>query len=320
MQNLIKLSIIFSFKNEENNIPELLDRTIKTCFRCINKGLISDYEIIFIDDDSDDNSFKILKEYRKKNSLINIFRTTRSFGGEECVRFALKESKGDLIVYLDSDLQDPPELIFDMVRTQLKKNVDVVYTKRLSRAGESKIKLLITWLGYRFLSLISTYPLLKDVGDYTLLTKRVAKDIIESRERLPYTRGMVQYLSYPSEVINYHRQARSDGIINTKYPIYKGIVWKKYLDRALLSTTDLPLKIFFPMSFLIFGISILIFIHVISQYTNNVAPPGWTSLMLVVTLLSSLNFFALGIMSLYINNIYLTTNGRPDIVIREKVN
>tara|TARA_B100000886_G_C20423318_1_gene492634 strand:- start:1164 stop:2114 length:951 start_codon:yes stop_codon:yes gene_type:complete len=315
----MKLSIIFSFKNEENNIPELLERTLKTCLNCINEGLIGTYEIIFIDDNSDDNSFNLLKEYKKKNSLISIYRTTRSFGGEECVRFALKKSKGDFIVYLDSDLQDPPELIFDMVKKIRASNVDVIYTKRLSRAGESKFKLLITWLGYRFLSFISTYPLLKDVGDFTLLTKRVAKDIIESREMLPYTRGMVQYLSYPSEIVTYHRQARSDGIINTKYPMYKGMVWKKYLDRALLSTTDLPLKIFFPMSLMIFIISLLIFFHVITQYTNDVAPPGWTSLMLVVTLLSSLNFFALGIMSLYINNIYLTTRGRPDIVIREKV-
>ena len=106
----------------------------------------------------------------------------RTFGTAPCLLAGLKNAKGDYIVYLDSDLQDPPELIFDMVDAKLKKNVDVIYTRRLSRAGESKIKLLITWLGYRFLSFISTYPLLKDVGEFTLLTKRVALDIIKTNK------------------------------------------------------------------------------------------------------------------------------------------
>ena len=311
-----KLSVLFSFKNEERNIRKLVERTTVTCNMCLQEKLISEYEIIFVDDASDDKSNQILNELRLTNPRIQIHKTTRSFGNAECLRYAIKESCGDIICYLDADLQDPPELIYDLVKEYKSKNIDVVYTRRLSRRGESKIKLLITWLGYKFLSAISSYPLLRNVGDFTLINRKVADQLKNLSEQLPYTRGIVQYFGYPFSIFEYHRDPRNDGADNSKFPIFNMKVWYGYFDRALLSTTDLPLKIFFPLSLIIFSFSFLITIHVVLQIILNTAPPGWSSIILITLLLSAINFLSLGAISLYINNIYLTLRGRPDIIIR----
>ena len=316
MSKLDKLSVLFSFKNEERNIRKLVKRTTDVCNICLQKSLISEYEIIFVDDASDDRSNVILNELRADHPNIQIHKTTRSFGNSECLRYAINVSSGDIICYLDADLQDPPELIFDLIKEHQTHDVDVVYTKRLSRKGESRIKLFITWLGYKFLSSISSYPLLRNVGDFTLINRKVADQLKNSPEQLPYTRGIVQYFGYPYRVFEYHRDPRNDGADNSKFPIFKLKVWYGYFDRALLSTTDLPLKIFFPISLILFSFSFLIIVHVILQVLSNTAPPGWSSIILITLILASINFLALGAISLYINNIYLTLRGRPDIIIR----
>ena len=311
-----KLSVLFSFKNEERNIRKLVKRTTDTCEMCLKDKLISEYEIIFVDDASDDKSNLILNELRVTNPNIQIHKTTRSFGNAECLRYAIKASSGDIICYLDADLQDPPELIYDLINEYHTHNIEVVYTRRLSRKGESKIKLLITWLGYKFLSAISSYPLLRNVGDFTLITRKVADQLKSLPEQLPYTRGIVQYFGYPFRIFEYHRDPRNDGADNSKFPIFNLKVWYGYFDRALLSTTDLPLKIFFPLSLILFSFSLLITIHVTLQIIFNTAPPGWSSIILVTVILAAINFLSLGAISLYINNIYLTLRGRPDIIIR----
>ena len=316
MSKLDKLSVLFSFKNEERNIKQLVKRTTDTCNLCIEDKLISEYEIIFVDDASDDNSNLILNELRIIHPNIQIHKTTRSFGNAECLRYAVKASCGDIICYLDADLQDPPELIYDLINEYKTKNVEVVYTRRLLRKGESKIKLLITWVGYKLLSAISSYPLLRNVGDFTLITRKVANQLKDLPEKLPYTRGIVQYFGYPFSVFEYEREARNDGADKSKFPIFGKNVWYSFADRALLSTTDLPLKIFFPLSLLLFTFSFLITVHVILQLIFNTAPPGWSSIILISLTLSAINFFSLGAISLYINNIYLTLRGRPDIIIR----
>ncbi len=311
-----KLSVLFSFKNEEKNIRKLVKRTTDTCKTCLEDQLISEYEIIFVDDASSDKSNLILNELRVVHPNIQIHKTTRSFGNAECLRYAIQASCGDIICYLDADLQDPPELIYDLIKEYQNHDIDIVYTKRLSRRGESRFKLLITWLGYKFLSAISSYPLLKNVGDFTLINRKVANQLKNLPEQLPYTRGIVQYFGYPHRIFEYNRDPRNDGADNSKFPIFNLKVWYGYFDRALLSTTDLPLKIFFPLSLILFSFSFIVTLHVIIQIVFNTAPPGWSSIILITLILAAINFLSLGAISLYINNIYLTLRGRPDIIIR----
>tara|TARA_B100000700_G_scaffold330261_1_gene455600 strand:+ start:4048 stop:5001 length:954 start_codon:yes stop_codon:yes gene_type:complete len=312
-----KLSVLFSFKNEAKNLPYLIPRVVQVVDQCIAADLISNYELIFIDDCSNDSSLAILKKHKELNSNIKVHSTTRPFGNQECLRYAINQSMGDYICYLDADLQDPPEIIFDILSKACMNQLDVVYTQRISRAGESRIKLLITWFGYRFLSTISSYPLLKDSGDFTLISRRVADQFLVAKESLPYIRGFVQYLGYPSTIHRYHRSPRHDGQAKTKFPIFQPNVWYGYVDRALLSTTDLPLKILFPVSFILLILGILLLLHVIFQLMQGIAPPGWSSIMVLIIFSSSFNFLALAFVSLYVNNIYLNSRARPDIVIRE---
>lgn len=311
------LSVVFSFKNEENNLKELFKRTIQTLNSCLEKKLIDDFEIIFVDDASTDKSFEILKEYKKSEARLKVFKTTRSFGNAECLRYGINFANGDYIVYLDTDLQDPPELIEKMLLELELNKVDVVYTRRTSRKGESKVKLLITWLGYRFLSIISSYPLLKDVGDFTLITKRVAFHLINSNEQLPYTRGLIQYFGFPYSIVNYVREKRNDGQENTKFPLLSLRVWYSHLDRALLSTTDFPLKVLFPIAIFMFVVVLFLVLHVFFQLYSGSAIAGWSSMMITILVTSSLNFLALALISLYINNTYLNSRNRKDVIIRE---
>ena len=144
MKAFDRLSVLFSFKNEENNLPQLIERTVSSCESSKSDGLIDNYEIIFIDDASTDKSLEIIESQKRKYSSIKVHSTTRSFGNAECLRYAFKVAKGDLIVYLDADLQDPPELINSMIVEMNKSDVDIVYSRRLSRKGEPRLKLIIT--------------------------------------------------------------------------------------------------------------------------------------------------------------------------------
>ena len=159
------LSIIFSFRNEEKNIPELIDR-ISSTLNTLDKW---NYELIFVNDDSKDNSEKILIEKQKKYP-IKIVNMSRNFGTGPCVLAGLKQASGDAAVYMDSDLQDPPEIIPELVK-KYESGVEVVHTKRIKRLGESKLKMFLTKIAYIAINKTSDIPLVVNAGDFKLLSK-----------------------------------------------------------------------------------------------------------------------------------------------------
>jgi dolichol-phosphate mannosyltransferase len=179
------ISAIFSFRNEEQNLPELLKRTSKV-FQKLNKKY--NYELIFVNDDSSDSSLEILKSNLNLYP-IKIINMSRRFGSTPCVFAGLENASGDLIVYLDSDLQDPPELIETLVN-KMEEGYDIVHTIRTRRFGENKIKMLVTKFAYKIINYFSNIKLRTNCGDFKLISRKALNDLLKIKELDPYLRGL----------------------------------------------------------------------------------------------------------------------------------
>ena len=205
------ISYVFSFKNEEKNLEELIQR-VDNSVKKLNKY---DYELIFVNDASNDNSEKILLDLQKKYP-ITIINMSRTFGVGPCVLAGFKQAKGDCIIYMDSDLQDPPELLDKLIK-EYENGAEVVHTVRTKRLGESKFKLLITKIAYKIINFLSDINLPTEAGDYKLISKKALTNILEQREFRPYIRGLSVWVGFKQSHVEYVRDARSEGL--TKFPL-----------------------------------------------------------------------------------------------------
>jgi dolichol-phosphate mannosyltransferase len=314
------LSVVLSFYNESVVIPELVNR-LRTVLRAErDAGRISDYELVFVNDASTDSSYEILVgEYERGRDLV-IVNMSNNFGVSECVRAGMRCSKGDAVVYMDADLQDPPELIPQLLDKWLgDPTVDVVYTTRLSRAGENPIKLLITKYGYRFVNAISEIHLPSDSGDFKLLSRRVVEHLLRLQEKKPYIRGLVSWIGFKQVPVHYHRLERHDGRHATKRKALSIKVINYALDSAIISFSDAPLK---AALFVGFGTSVTALIYifvVIAQKILGWYVPGWPALMAAILFMGGVQLFTLGVIGLYVNIIFRNSQGRPDYIIESIV-
>ncbi len=305
------ISVILSFKNEEDVLPELISR-LRTVLDFEYKNR---YELIFVNDNSTDNSEQILINSTKGHCDIKIISMSRTFGVSECVIAGMKYSSGDAVVYMDADLQDPPEVIPELIKIWRNgKNIDVVNTVRTSRDGESRIKLGLTKIGYNILRSVSNINLQVEVGDFKLLSRRAVSHIIKFEEKKPYLRGLVSWIGFKQVTLEYKREARFAG--QTKFPVLSYKVLQNFMNSALISFSDLPLQLAFVMGILISFFAFIALIYVIIQkfIVQNVTS-GWTAIMAAILFLGGLQLITMGIMGLYISSIYLETKKRPNYII-----
>lgn len=314
------LSVVFSFFNEENNIPELLKRTKTHLDKLIVIKTIKNYELIFVNDASTDNSESVISKQIKSDKNIKLINMSRNFGNSECVLAGMKESIGNVVVYMDCDLQDPPELIGDMVKAWMgDEETEVVYTTRTKREGESYLKLLITKLGYRFVKNISDIDIPVDSGDFKLLSRRVVNELLKLSESKPYVRGLISYVGFKQTQLFYERKARHDGAENTKYPVLTKRVLYGYLDRAMISFSDAPLKLIFFLGLILLILSIIFICYVIFAKFSGLLIPGWAAIMVSVVFFGSLIILLLGVVGLYIGSIFNESKKRPLYIIKNIV-
>ena len=310
------ISIIFSFYNEENVLVELIKRVRTVMKKEKESKSISGYEMIFVNDASTDNSKAILKNESSTENDLLIADMSRNFGVSECVIVGFKIAKGDAVVYMDCDLQDPPELIPEMVnKWKEDTNVEVVYTTRRKRHGERFAKLALTKFGYRLINSLGDIDLPIDSGDFKLLSRRAVKHILLLKEQKPYLRGMVSWIGFKQAQIFYDRDGRLDGKENTKFPVLSKRVIYGYLDRALISFSDAPLKIMLMIGLFVSIIAIGYIGIVIVQKILGLHDPGWPALMASILLLGGVQLSILGIIGLYIGGIFTNVKGRPLFVI-----
>ncbi len=311
------VSVVLSFYNEQNVLPELLARLRKVLRGQRDSGLISDYELIFVNDASTDGSLVILhKEHEAENDIV-IVDMSRNFGCSECVFAGMKYSKGDVVFYMDADLQDPPEIMPQMIQKWMEDSaVEVVYTTRITRAGEHFLKLLITKWGYRMINYISEIDLPVDSGDYKLLSRRFVDDLLKLQEKKPYVRGLISWVGYKQVQVLYHREERFDGRVNTKFPVLSRRVIAGYLDRALISFSSVPLKMSLILGFAVSFCAILYLAVVFYQKIAGLYVPGWPALMAAILFLGGVQLTMLGVFGLYLNTIYLESKRRPNFIVK----
>ncbi len=308
-----KLSVVFSFRNEAEVLAELVRRMQTVLRQEIGKGGLASYELIFVNDASSDQSLSVLLEHKKADNAIRILNMSRPFGVSPCVMAGLEHSTGDVVAYMDADLQDPPEVIPDLLDAWRKQGVDVVHTVRRRRKGESSFKLWLTRLGYAILHRTASIRLPVEAGDFKLLSRRAVNHLVRLREHQPFTRGLVCWIGFPSAIVYYDREPRFAG--TTKFAIFSPSVINNFLESALISFSAAPLKIAVLMGFLSIFVDLALLAHVLSEKFQGKAIPGWTAIMLAIIFIGSMQFFCIGIIGLYVNSIFLESKARPNYII-----
>lgn len=314
------VSVVLSFYNEAAILDLLLERLRNVLRGERAKGNIRDYELIFINDNSTDSSLDILiREFKAGNDLV-ILNMSNNFGVSECVLAGMSYSKGDAVVYMDADLQDPPELLPELIaRWREDPEVEVVYTTRLSRAGEHPLKLFITKWGYRFINAVSQIELPVDSGDFKLLSRRVVNELVQLQEKNPFVRGLVSWIGFKQKQVFYHREERADGRDQTKRSAMSMKVINYWLDTALISFSDAPLKAMLFLGFVISLTSLAYIFVVLFQKLMGWYEPGWPALMAAILLLGGMQLLTLGVLGLYINTIFMNTRGRPNYIVKDVI-
>ena len=301
------ISIVFSFRNEEKNPQELINR-ISTV---LNKFDEWKYEMIFVNDDSDDKSEKLLIENQKKYP-ISIINMSRSFGVGPCVLAGLELAKGDAVIYMDSDLQDPPEIIPKLIE-KFENGFDVVHTKRTKRLGESRLKMFLTKVAYKIINKTSDISLPIEVGDFKLLSKRAVKHITSLKEHDPYIRGLSIWVGFKQDFVEYVREGRSSG--KTKFTsIWSGPISQFIRGVTGYSTGPLYLGIVVGLFAILF--SFILIIYMLYGKITNIVIPGSSSVIITVAFFSGVILTTIGITGLYIARIYEQTQGRPRYIIK----
>ena len=302
------LSVVFSFRNEEGNIKELVNRINISLEKLTNWN----YELIFVNDDSTDNSESILLNLQKKYP-IRIINMSRNFGVDPCVLAGFRNAKGDAIVYLHTDLQDPPEIIPDLIKKH-EEGFDVVHTIRTKRKGESKFRMLVTRIAYLFINILSDIKLPIESGDYKLISRKALDKILNQKEFRPYVRGLSVWVGFKQTFYKYERQARGSG--KSKMPLLsKGPVTDFINGITSYSLKPLYIGIFF--GFLSIIISLLLIIYALYLKFNNLAIPGSTSIIIAISFFSGILLFTLGVIGIYLARIFEQTKGRDQYVIKE---
>jgi len=306
--NLISVVIPMYFEEEVAN----------ECYSRIKKVLMGNslnYELIFINDGSKDKTLEILKEIANQDKNVKIIDFARNFGHQVAVSAGVYNASGDVVVIIDADLQDPPELIIDML-DKWKQGFDVVYAKRKKRKGETLFKVITAKYFYKFLQLMSEVNIPTDTGDFRLIDKKVVEAFKSMPERNRFIRGMISWVGFEQTYIEYEREERFAG--NTKYPLFKML---KFASDGIISFSSKPLRFLLGLGSITIVIAIIIFIYSLYvKLTGKYTAPGWTSLMVTITFFSGVQLLCMGILGEYISRIYDESKNRPLYIVKQKIN
>ena len=301
------LTVVVPCFNEEAVIRETHRRLSESLLRL---GCI--FEIIYVNDGSRDQTLLILKEIQCKYEYVRVLSFSRNFGHPLAVSAGIDHASGDAVVLIDADLQDPPEVIEQMV-DKWREGYDVVYGQRRSRIGETYLKLLTAKWFYRIINALSDVPIPLDTGDFRLISRQVAEVIKCMPERDRFIRGMVSWAGFRQYALPYERAERFAG--ESKYP------WKKMLAFAIdgiLSFSIKPLRLSTAAGFLVSGLALVGIIYALAmRLLTNSWVSGWTLLMISVLFMGGVQLICLGIIGEYVGRIYSENKRRPLYLINE---
>ena len=307
---MVDYSVVVPLYNEEEVLPETYRR-----LKAVMDTLDGSYEVIMINDGSRDRTASMAKEICSADRNFKLLNFSRNFGHQTAITAGMDHASGEAIIVIDADLQDPPEIIRDMI-TKWKDGFEVVYGKRISRKGETWFKKLTARLFYRTLNKLTDVKIPTDVGDFRLIDRKVKEALLKVPEHNRYVRGLISWLGFKQTEVEFVREARFAG--ETKYPLRKMI---KLAVDGITSFSYKPLKfsvgtgIFLSVSSLVFAL-----IVVILRINDIVSmEPGWASLMVVCLFFFGFVLVMLGIIGEYIGRIFEEVKGRPLYIVSEKI-
>lgn len=306
-----KISLVIPMYNEQ----EVANESYKRITSVLQELKNYEYEIIIVDDGSKDNTLNIIEEIAQKDEKLKIISFSRNFGHQAAVTAGLKETTGDAVVIIDADMQDPPELIKDMILLWEEGN-DVVYAVRKKRKGESAFKVLTAKMFYKILYSLSDVKIPKDTGDFRLVDRKVVDVINSLPEHNKYLRGLFSWVGFKQKPIKYDREERKAG--KTKYPLKKMM---KLAYDGIISFSTKPLKLIGIIGMISVVMSIIVLIYVIFSYMfkcNNLVP-GWASIMVSILFFAGVQLISIWIMSEYMARIYDESRNRPEYIINKKI-
>ena len=272
------------------------------------------YELIFVNDGSRDATHEILAQLQLQDSHVRVLRLSRNFGHQVAVTAGLEQATGDAVVIIDADLQDPPELIPELVARWQEGN-HVVYGIRTDRDGESKFKLWTAKVFYRLINRLSDTKMPLDAGDFRLLDRKVVDVLSAMPERARYLRGMVSWAGYRQVSVPYERAARHAG--ETKYPLRKMI---RFAMDGITSFSLVPLKIAIWTGFIAIWIAVLgIVVAILDRLFEKGLTRGWASLFVAILFMGGIQLVSLGIIGEYLGRIYTEVKRRPLYAVQERL-
>ena len=273
-----------------------------------------DYELIFVNDGSRDDTQLILAQLQLVDPHVRVLLLSRNFGHQIAVTAGLEEATGDAVVIIDADLQDPPEVIPKMVALWREGN-DVVYGMRTDRHGESRFKLWTAKVFYRLINRLSETKMPSDTGDFRLIDRRVVEVINAMPERARFLRGMVSWAGFRQVSLPYERAARHAG--ESKYPLTKMV---SFAMDGIISFSLVPLKLAIWTGFLAIWIAVAgIIVAIVDRMLDKNLTRGWASLFVAVLFMGGVQLVSLGIIGEYLGRIYTEVKRRPLYVVQERL-
>ena len=304
MSKTTTLTVLVPVYNEDAVLDLFHSRIKQVAHRLSEQQIVT--EILYINDGSQDKTRLILKKFHQQDNQVSVINLSRNFGKEAAMTAGFDHADGDIVVIIDADLQDPPELIMDMV-AQWRNGYDIIYAKRSERDGESFLKKLTANMFYRLIGKVSRINIPEDTGDFRLMSKRAVKALNSLREHHRFMKGLFAYIGYPQKALYYHRDPRAAG--HTKFNYWK--LWNFALE-GITSFTITPLKV---ASYLGSLISIFAFIFglVIILKTILWGDPvqGYPSMMVAILFMGGVQLLFIGVLGEYLGRIYNESKNRP---------
>ena len=300
------LSLVVPAFNEEEAMEQSFERTYRAM-----SSIGYPFEIIYIDDGSRDRTWEIISRLAREHEEVKALRFSRNFGHQLAVTAGMDEAKGDAVIIMDADLQDPPEVIADMVKAW-EQGADIAYGKRMHRKGETAAKKFTAWCYYRLLNFMSAYPIPLDTGDFRLLDKAVADEFKVLREHNRFLRGMSAWLGYNAVPVEYVRQERCAG--KTKYTLKKML---RLAADGIFGFSSKPLTLIGWAGLAVLCIALLGLIATIACAAVT-GVPGWLWAVCALVLLDGVILCAMGVQGAYTQRIYDEVKGRPLYIIKER--
>ncbi|AHC99636.1 glycosyltransferase family 2 protein [Leisingera methylohalidivorans] len=303
----MQLSVVVPCYNEEESVPMLVERLVQAI-----EPWAQDAEIILADDGSSDETWAAIEAAHAKYPVVRGIRLSANRGHQVALTAGLEAARGARIFMLDADLQDPPEILPDMMM-MMDRGYDVVYGRRAERQGETLFKKATAYLFYRFLNTLSDVDIPKDTGDFRLVSRRALQAVLAMPERARFIRGMFAWAGYRQIGLEYVRDARVAGV--TKYP-FRAML--RFATDALTGFSTKPLKMATRLAFLSLYVTFLMAVYVFLSLILYNTAPGWASMLLAISFFSGIQLLTLGIMGEYIGRLYMESKQRPMYFLSEE--